>query len=144
MQTKSPFEVLIVNRMLPAEPARVFRAFTEPARLAKWFAPGADWRVEVPGLDLRVGGHYTIDMIDPTGAVNRVKGTYTKIDAPNHLAFTWQWDGMPEETLVTIQFRALPGRTELILNHERFLTPESKANHAQGWEGIMSRLPSIL
>jgi uncharacterized protein YndB with AHSA1/START domain len=53
---KSPSEALLVQRRLPVPPAKVFEAFTDPARLARWFAPIADWKTVVHELDARVGG----------------------------------------------------------------------------------------
>lgn len=137
---KSPSEALLVQRRLPVPPAKVFEAFTDPARLARWFAPIADWKTVVHELDARVGGSYRVDMVPPSGAANRLHGRYVELRKPDLLVFTWQWEGSPEETLVRIELKPAKGGCELFLTHDKFLTPASKAQHAEGWDGCLGRL----
>ncbi len=46
-----------LNRLIPAAPGKVYRAWLEPELLSRWLAPGTMQvtRIEV---DERVGGHY--------------------------------------------------------------------------------------
>lgn len=141
---KSPSEALLVQRRLPVPPAKVFEAFTDPARLARWFAPMNDWQTIVHELDPRVGGRSRVDMVPPDGPPNRLHGEYVELRKPDLLVFTWQWEGSPEETLVRIELKPAKGGCEFFLTHEKFLTPGSKAQHAEGWEGCLARLPSAL
>jgi uncharacterized protein YndB with AHSA1/START domain len=141
---KSPSEALLVQRRLPVPPAKVFEAFTDPARLARWFAPMNDWRTIVHELDARVGGRYRVDMVPPSGEPNRLHGEYRELRKPDLLVFTWRWEGSPEETLVRIELKPAKGGCEFFLTHEKFLTQESKVQHAQGWEGCLTRLDRAL
>ena len=45
-----------IEREYPASPARVFRAWADPAAKAKWFAGPAAWREHRRDMDFRVGG----------------------------------------------------------------------------------------
>ena len=45
---------LTMERTLAAPPERVFRAWTEPVELARWFAPNPELPTEAE-VDLRVG-----------------------------------------------------------------------------------------
>jgi uncharacterized protein YndB with AHSA1/START domain len=83
-------------------------------------------------------------MVDPAGPVHSLSGVYQQVDRPHLLVFTWRWDGQDEETLVRLELRAIKGGAELLLTHERFLSEESKKEHAQGWEGCLARLPGAL
>ncbi|MEA3198736.1 MAG: hypothetical protein QOE90_164 [Thermoplasmata archaeon] len=141
---KSPSEALLLQRRLPVPPEKVFDAFTDPARLARWFAPMDDWRTVVHELDAREGGRYRVDMVPPTGPPNRLHGTYTQLRRPDLLVFTWRWEGSPEETIVRIELTPIRGGCEMLLTHELFAGPDSTKQHAEGWEGCLARLPAAL
>jgi uncharacterized protein YndB with AHSA1/START domain len=139
-QVKSPAEAFLVQRRLPVPPEKVFEAFTDPARLARWFAPMPDWRTVVRELDARVGGAYRVDMIPPDGEPNRLHGVYKQLDRPRLLVFTWAWEGQPDETLVRIELTPARGGCELLLTHERLASEEERIRHAEGWGGCLARL----
>ena len=47
----------VIERTYPASPARLYRAFTDPAAKARWFAgPAGQWKELERRHDLRVGG----------------------------------------------------------------------------------------
>ena len=128
-----------LTRVLPVPPDRVWHALTDPTALAAWFwpprmAPTAD-------TDVRAGGRYHIAASSPRMAVS---GEYVELEPPKRLAFTWQWDGEAEQTLVTIGLAANDAGTELTLTHERFDDDGSRDNHLKGWEDCLDRLPGWL
>lgn len=129
------------ERTLPASPERVFRAWTEPDELARWFSPNPELVTEAE-VDLRVGGAYRIRM-----GTYEVVGRYARIDAPRSLAFTWRWSHEPDapDTLVTVELVPLDGGgTRLTLRHERFASEAERANHDDGWQRTLDRLPAAL
>ncbi|HXY32554.1 MAG TPA: SRPBCC domain-containing protein [Gemmatimonadaceae bacterium] len=130
---------LQVRRTFSAPPERLFRAWTTAAELKKWHAP-RDLGVSLAEVDLKVGGRYRIHMRQPDGAEHRVSGIYRVIDPPRKLAYTWQWDGDAEETLVTLEFLPKGTGTELVLTHEGFATDEKRTSHEHGWTSILERL----
>ena len=146
MAKQSPSEALLVQHRLPVPPEKVFEAFTDPKRLAKWFAPTDEMTTVVHELDPRVGGRYRLDMVGPGGSpVYKLSGVYQELSKPRLLLFTWQWEHEPEEeTLVRIELTPAKGGCELVLTHERFLSAESKKGHAEGWEGCLARLPKAV
>jgi uncharacterized protein YndB with AHSA1/START domain len=128
---------LTVRRTLPAPADRVWRALTEPKALAAWFWPE---RYETTAeVDLRTGGRYRIE-----GKPTAVSGEYLDVDPVTRLAFTWRWDGEEHESLVTMTLSETgDGGTELVVVHARL--PEADvANHAQGWNDCLDRLPGYL
>ena len=147
-QTASPPLVLTARRILRAPPARVFRAWTEAAELKRWFAAAEDFTTPLAEIDLRVGGRYRLGMQPPGSThVLVVTGEYREITPPQRLSFTWRWDGAaPDEplTLVTVTFNTHPQGTELILNHERFISAASRDQHATGWIGCLNQLERAL
>ena len=64
------------------------------------------------------------------GAVHKVNGIYRVVDPPNKLVYTWQWEGDPAETQVTLEFLSRGTGTELVLTHEGFADGDSRAPRA--------------
>ena len=80
LQTRDGRSVLRMERRLKHPPAKVWKAVTEPERLADWF-PGS------VTLDLRAGGALTFEL-DGDGDT----GTITDLDPPRLIAYTWGAD----------------------------------------------------
>jgi uncharacterized protein YndB with AHSA1/START domain len=142
----SPETTLKVRRIFHAPRERVFRAWTDPVEMGRWFAPTEEYSTEVPVLELKVGGKYCVEMRHKGGNVNRVSGIYREINPPEKLSFTWSWDHEPgvPESLVTIEFRDLGPSTEIVLTHERLLNREVREKHEHGWNGCIDRLANYL
>jgi uncharacterized protein YndB with AHSA1/START domain len=140
--------LLTARRILKAPPARVFRAWTEPAQLQRWFAAGEGFTTPVAEVELRVGGRYRLGMQPPGSTqILMVTGEYQEITPAERLSFTWRWEGAtPDEpiTLVTVLFEAHVQGTELTLTHERFSTIASRDQHALGWQGCLNQLEHAL
>ena len=144
----APTEALRITRTLEAPRERVFRAWTRPETLTRWFSPTARHVTRVPELDARVGGRYAIEM-ELEGKVYRVSGTYREVRFPDRLVFTWRWEKEPDhgdvgETRVTIELHERGGRTELVLTHEGFENPKPREEHEQGWAGCLAGLKRFL
>lgn len=134
-----------VRRVIPATPARVYEAWTNPVMLAAWFAPTAEHRVIVHEADARVGGTYCLEMVHPNGGRNTATGEYRELIPGRRLVFTWRWaerEGM-DDTLVTVDLRPDGAHTEVVLVHTLFHTEQDAANHEKGWIGCLSRLQTV-
>ena len=129
-------------RTVAASPEAVFEAWTAKEHLERWSCPNPDAPLEVE-VDLRVGGNYSIRM-DVDGGPHTAFGTYREVDPPNRLVYTWDWKEEPLamgiETLVTVEFAAVDGGTEIRLTHEGFPAPEAKDGHELGWTMSLERL----
>ncbi len=139
----SVIEALAIERFYPHPPELVFRAWTEPVRLERWFSPNPANKVTAT-VDLKKGGKYRISMRNPSGDTWTVQGTYLSIVKPLHLSFTWQWEGESEESRVTVEFVAEGAGTRVAVKHERVTTMESFTGHRRGWESTMERLSEYL
>ena len=137
---------LQIKRTFQAPRERVFRAWTDRAELARWFAPSADYFTVVPELEFRVGGRYRVEMHHKDGNVHKVSGTYQEIKPPEKIVFTWRWDrdASLEDSLVTIEFHDLGNSTEMTLTHERLPNLEERDKHAHGWNGCIEQLANFL
>ena len=143
-ETIAPIE-LILNRTFQAPIEKVFRAWTNPTEIDRWFAPSDDHTVS-SSVDFRVGGTYRIDMHKNDGNVFTVHGKYVEIKVPYRIIFTWQGacDFEPNETLVTVEFFSVGDTTQVTLTHQRFSTEDSRQRHEHGWTGCLDRLGRIL
>lgn len=137
---------LEMKRVFAAPVALVYRAWTDPQMMNRWFHPHPTM-VSICSVDFQVEGQYEVRMKHPEGATYVVAGVYKQIVPDEKLVFTWQWQAEEEteETLVTVTFRAVgDNQTELTLLHERFGSEEERDSHAQGWEGTLEQLASAL
>lgn len=135
-----PVASLSIQKLIPASPERVFRAWTEPDELQKWWGP-ADVRCLSAEVDLRVGGHYRILNELPDGEVLWITGEFEVIQKPCLLIYTWCVDiDAPAMERVTVRFEAHAQGTELFLNHELISTTALRDQHERGWLGCMDGL----
>jgi uncharacterized protein YndB with AHSA1/START domain len=130
---------LQLRRTMSAPQDQVWQALTDPAALAAWFWP-VRFRTTAE-VDLRLGGRYRIA---GPGAGIGVSGQYQAVEPPRLLAFTWQWDGEAQQTLVTADLTSTGPDTDLLLTHSQFATEADRDNHVQGWSDCLDRLPAWL
>ena len=135
---------LKITRTCNAPRENVFRAWTDPEVMKKWFAPSAEFSVPEAKAEVNVGGRYRIVMRAPDGEYHRVGGVYREVLPPQKLVFTWAWESTPErESLVVVEFKDLGKATEVVLTHERFADEEARDKHREGWTGCLARLEQI-
>jgi uncharacterized protein YndB with AHSA1/START domain len=126
---------LVVERVVPAPPGRVWRAFADPDELSAWFWP--------PRLQARAG----IDAV-PGGALRirsevadlGISGTVTAVEEERSLSSTWRWDGEEHETHVTIELAPEGGGTRVTVRHDGFADDQAAAEHVTGWTDCLDRL----
>jgi uncharacterized protein YndB with AHSA1/START domain len=139
--------VLRMERRFDASAERVFDAWTNPEVLRQWWAAAENWQGALAEVDLRPGGRYRLSMRDTdSGAVHTVVGEYTEVRRPERLAYTWRWEGEPEEmrgsehTLVAVNFLPDGDATRVVLTHRGFADERSRELHAQDWSGCLDNL----
>jgi uncharacterized protein YndB with AHSA1/START domain len=78
---------LILERVVPVTPARVWAAWTEIRHLEKWFAP-SPWTTSDWDIDLRPGGSCSFVMRGPNGEEFANRGCYLELVPERRLIFT--------------------------------------------------------
>ncbi len=137
---------LRLTRTFTAPLDRVFRAWTDPAQLKRWWGPPGNETTSAE-IDLRAGGTYRFGMRRlPAGEVTYLTGTFQEVSPLERLVFTWRWESRPEEgeSLVTIEFNDRGRNTEVVVTHERLSTIAARDKHDAGWRGSLDRLNEIL
>jgi uncharacterized protein YndB with AHSA1/START domain len=133
--------VVEIVRKIAAPRDEVFRAWTDPDELRRWWGPG-EFTCPEAEVDLRPGGSYRLVMQPSAGDPMVLTGTYREVEPPARLVYTWRWETGPaadgSESLVTVEFReggADPPTTELVLTHSEFPASHGPAPYRMGWEG---------
>jgi uncharacterized protein YndB with AHSA1/START domain len=138
---------LEIIRFINAPPARVYKAWTDPAELRRWFGP-EDVRTIKIDADVRVGGKYRWDLQKQDGEEWACLGEYRELVPDKKIVFTWKWEGdeawEDHNSIVTVKFSARDGGTELKLTHEKLPSEESRDRHNQGWRSVLDRLEKFL
>ena len=136
---------LVLRRVYPVAPEKVWRAWTDPQALSRWFGPGAVDSASVVELDLRVGGRYRIVFGAPDGSEHEASGVYLEVVPNRRLVFTWVRRGMPEaDSQVTIELRRVDAGTELDFRHEQFRDVAVRDDHEIGWLPTIAKLGAFL
>src|SRR5436305_9987103 len=134
------------ERVLPAAPAVVFRAFGDANELARWWGPKG-FTTSSLEFEPRVGASYRIEMQPPEGDRFYLTGQFREVDAPARLAFTFAWeDPDPDdvENQVGLSFRDLGESTEVAFTQGPFKTEDRRALHRDGWTDSFDKLERLL
>jgi uncharacterized protein YndB with AHSA1/START domain len=155
---------LVITRTFDAPRELVFKAWTEPERLAQWWGP-KDFVMGVVSIDLRLGGMFHYSMRTPEGLEMWGKFIYREIVPPERLAFVVSfadrdgntvrapWDSnWPLEVLSTLTFTEHDGKTTIVMRGIPVNATETELNifeatHAsmqQGWGGTLDQLADYL
>lgn len=140
---------VVVRRAFAASRERVFRSWTDPDQLRRWWGPDRFTCPEAV-VDLRPGGTYRLVMQAPgDGPTMSVTGTYHEVDPPGLLVYTWRWDSGPaasaDESRVTVHFTDLgEGRTEVTVTHDRFPPGHDASPYRSGWEEGLAKLAEVV
>jgi len=78
---------LVLERLIPIAPEKLYRCWTEPELLKQWFCP-KPWGVSRAELDLRPGGICHVTMRSPEGAEFPNPGLYLDVVPNRRLVFT--------------------------------------------------------
>ena len=133
---------LVVTRLIDAPRRLVFKAWTQPEHVARWWGPKGFATIHCD-MDIRVGGAYRFGMRSPQGTEHWKRGVYREIVEPERIAFTFAWEGANgspgHELLTTVTFAEDGARTRLTLYQAVFETTERRDDHGRGWTSCLER-----
>ena len=136
---------LRIQRTFQAPAEAVFDAWTSEEVLRRWWQSERGLETSEAQVDLRVGGAVRVVMRDPDKDVEYGGGgTYTEIDPPTRLAFTWIWDGDTRRTLIEIDFEETDGATTVRFSHRDLWDEEAVRAHEGGWTEMFNNLERML
>lgn len=150
---------LVITHLFAAPRALVYRTWTEPERVKRWWGPKG-FTAPVAQIDLRVGGKYLFDMRSAEGKDYWSTGTYREIVPQERIVATdsfadesgqvvtasyYGMEGIwPLELQVTVTFEELGGRTKMTLRHSGIPTGRMQELTEVGWNESFDKLAQAL
>jgi len=134
---------LLITRVFNAPRELVFKAWTDPEHIRKWFGP-RDHPATQMAMDVRPGGRWRGCLRSTeTGNDLWLGGIYREIAPPERLVFTFAWEEEGErglETLVTITFAEQGAKTLMTFRQTPFRSTGELDGHRGGWTSSFDRL----
>lgn len=145
---------LVVERTIRAPRAIVWRAWTDPARLAQWWIP-APTIARVDRLEPHAGGAFVTSMSDDGVAyAPHLDATFLAVDDGERLVFTNAIDGTWRPALpapvamtahITLADHAEGTAYRALVRHG---TPDDRARHEElgffdGWGAVTAQLAAV-
>ena len=137
----------------------VFKAWTEPDRLKRWWGPKG-FTTPFCAVDLREGGVFLYCMRSPEGRDFWGRGVFREIVVPERLVLAMSFAdaegnvvpathyGMspewPLEALLTVAFEEKAGKTRVTLRYEGVPPGADRDGTRQGWSESLERLGEYL
>jgi uncharacterized protein YndB with AHSA1/START domain len=166
MATAADPSEFVISRTFDAPRELVFRAWTEPAHLARWWGPKEmDARIQ---MDAHAGGEFRWVMIDGRAGVEYpIRGRFLEVSPPSRLVYRHDLSEHPESwhdlvspgrdrskpppanaATVTVTFEETDGRTTMTV-HMRFDSAVDAAAHVKlgmggGWAMSFDKLAAML
>jgi uncharacterized protein YndB with AHSA1/START domain len=138
---------LVLERTFDAPRELVFRAWTDPAHVERWWGPHGftnprcEW-------DARPGGRIHIDMRGPDGTIYPMPGEFHEVVAPERLVFSSSAVDGALQVVTTVTFADAGEKTkmrmEAIVVH---VAPEASfalQGMAEGWKQTLEKLDADL
>ncbi len=135
---------LSISRVFDAPRSLVFKVWSSPEHLARWWGP-KNFSVPSVTVDFRRNGKWRSCIRSPEGNDYWASGSYREIVTPSLLVLTFRWeeDGAID-TLVTVAFEDAGAGTRVTFQQAPFLTADERDSHADGWGECLDRLGRYL
>ncbi len=150
---------LVITRVFDAPRHLVWKAWTEPEGIARWWGP-QHFTAPVCQIDLRVGGTYLFCMRSPDGLDFWSTGVYREILEPERLVYTDNFadadgnvvpasyygmgDDWPVTMQTTVTFEEHDGKTTLTLRQAGVPAGQMSELTRAGWNGSLDKLAASL
>lgn len=128
-----------VRRTIGVEPNRVFKAFTRPDLMGRWFFSDRKWSAHAR-TELKEGGEFYLAMTSPEGDTYEHHGKFMEIQRPNRISFTWNSELVVGTHVLVELMPIMNGGTEIIITHSGFDKPEQAEKHKEGWATCLRNL----
>jgi uncharacterized protein YndB with AHSA1/START domain len=130
---------LVLTRLINAPREKVYRAWTDPEMLKKWFAP-LPYTTPVAELNVRPGGANLIVMRSPDGKDMPNRGVYLEVVPNERLVFTdayvkaWEPSEKPFMTVI-LTFEDEGGKTRYTARVRHWTVADRETHEKMGFHG---------
>lgn len=131
-------------RVVPASPADVFRALTDPQQMTQWWGKTEKATLTSCDMDVQYGGSFRLAIRSADGTEALVSGTYSEVDPGFRLAFTWTSANPADavaDSRVRIELLDLKdGTTRVVINQQDLPAPSVVNVYSAGWHDVLQDL----
>ena len=143
MQNTS-YDTVSFDSLINASVQDVWKAWTDPDLILKWFGSDPDGEGLNATLDVRLLGTYEIHFKNSNHDEHTCSGVYAVVEEFSQLAFSWEWKSEPGvESFVTVLFVPEGEYTRMYFEHAH-IGNNSLHNYTDGWQGAFSKLERLL
>jgi uncharacterized protein YndB with AHSA1/START domain len=125
----------------------LFKMWTEKPYLDRWSCPEG-YTIPSSEAQVKPGGQWKAEMRSPDGESFRLHGVYREVVPGERLAFTHNWSEASgksgNETLITVQFSEVGGKTRMNLHQSGIESKESRDGGAGGWAECFAKLDDLV
>ena len=135
-----------LHRVLRATPEGVYRAFLDPAALAKWLPPNG-FTCKVHQMNAKVGGTFKMSFTNfTTGKSHSFGGTYVDLTPHERIRYTEKFDdpNLPGEMQTTITLKKVFCGTEVSIVQEGIPTVIPAEACYLGWQESLMLLAKLV
>lgn len=155
MENKNTSKEVLITYLFDAPRELVFKAWTDPELLKKWYAPNG-CTIAFTHIDIREGGTFASCIKTPAYHDCRTKGEYKEIVYPEKIVYSMtstdehgneaepealgmhpEW---PKTTLVSVTFEDIEGKTKLTLRQTASEDLAKETGAHPGWLQMLDRL----
>jgi uncharacterized protein YndB with AHSA1/START domain len=116
---------IIITHVFDAPRELVFRAYTEPGLIVRWWGP-RKYTTTIDKMDARSGGAWRFLQRGPDGDEHAFHGVYHLVERPGAVIQTFEWEGLPGHvSLDSAVFEETGGKTR-VTSTSVFQTPEDR------------------
>jgi uncharacterized protein YndB with AHSA1/START domain len=111
----------VIERVYPASPARVFKAFADPVAKASWFGGPDEWNKSRGEFDFRVGGREALSGGPPDGVQHFFDARYYDIVPDQRIVFAYDLhlgENKISVSLVTVEIKPKGTGTRLTFTEQ--------------------------
>ncbi len=132
-----------IERTYEAAPARVFKAFEDPAAKRRWFAEGEGWTIEQFDVDFRIGGYERSSFRFRGGPLIRNDTTYQDIVPGERIIIAYSMtigENRISASLATMELKPAGSGTRLVFTEQgAFLDGLDTAGPREaGWRDLLA------
>ena len=141
-----PTNTVRLHRVLRAPAERIYRAFLDPAALAKWMPPHG-FTGKVHQLEATIGGSYKMSFTNfATGQTHAFGGKYLELVPNERIRNTDMFDdpNLPGEMVTTVSLRGVPCGTELDIVQEGIPEAIPLEGCYLGWQESLTLLAQLV
>lgn len=145
MSNATSTNTIRLHRVLRASPEKVYRAFTDPAAMAKWLPPYG-FTATVHHMEAKVGGTFRMSFTNfTTGASHSFGGKYIDLVPHERIRYTDKFDdpNLPGEMQVTVTLKQVMCGTELNVVQEGVPAVIPAEMCYLGWEESLAQLKQL-